>query len=99
MPNLLVSDEAHAHALPGSTTPSAHHIAGCQTRFLLSYVRHELGDEGVAELLAAAGETRSAEELTDVTSRSSYDQFRRPLEAAGALVGGLSTVWWRRERS
>jgi hypothetical protein len=55
-------------------------------------VRHELGDEGVAELLAAAGETRSAEELTDVTSRSSYDQFRRPLEAAGALVGGLDRL-------
>lgn len=46
------------------------------------------GDDLVAEVLAAAGEARSAADLEQDGTWSSYDQLRRLLEAASARLGG-----------
>jgi diguanylate cyclase (GGDEF)-like protein len=63
-------------------------FAGINTNLLLRYVHDELGDDSVARLLRSANETRSAEQLLDAGSWSSYDQFRRLLTAAAANFGG-----------
>ena len=56
------------------------HLSGC------------LGDDGVAELLRRSGETRTAAVLRDDTQWSSYAQFRRILEEAARLLGGVERL-------
>ncbi len=61
--------------------------AGVTTRLIVAYVRRHLGDEGVARLLALAGETRPVEVLEDERSWSSYAAKVALFEAAEALTG------------
>ncbi len=71
------------------------HFSGINTRILFDHVKERLGDEGVKVLIEQAGEDRTVDSLLDDTSWSSYDQFRRLLEAASELlapVGGLEGV-------
>jgi diguanylate cyclase (GGDEF)-like protein len=64
-----------------------HHFAGFNTRLLLEYLVEAVGRPVADEVLAAAGEERPWEVLTDDSSWSSYDQFRALLEATAARVG------------
>ncbi|HEY2429494.1 MAG TPA: EAL domain-containing protein [Acidimicrobiales bacterium] len=63
------------------------HFAGTNTQWLIGFLRLHAHPGTVAEVLRRAGETRSAEELCDDTTWSSYEQFRRLLEAAGDVLG------------
>ncbi len=64
------------------------HFAGTTTGWLTAYL-DAAGEPGaLRRVLEAAGETRSVEELRDDTTWSSYEQFRRLLEAAAEELGG-----------
>jgi hypothetical protein len=63
-------------------------VSGTITGEVFGYVRRERGAAGVRELLSAAGEHRSIEELEDATSWGSYVAALRLFEAADALLGG-----------
>jgi diguanylate cyclase (GGDEF)-like protein len=65
----------------------ARDTAGVTTRLILTYVRRQLGDDGVARLLALAGETRPREVLEDERNWSSYQQKVALFEAAQELTG------------
>jgi len=64
------------------------HFSGVAARVLIDHVEHRRGAAGIKQLLSAAGETRSVEQLTSPSGWSTYDQFRRLLLAAGAALGG-----------
>ena len=59
---------------------------------LVQHVRAVRGDEGVAELLARAGETRPEAVLLDDASWSSYGEMRRLLEASVEVLGSLEAL-------
>jgi diguanylate cyclase (GGDEF)-like protein len=65
-----------------------HHVGGAYTRALVSFLRDELGGEGLGAVLRRAGENRPEELLLDDLSWSSYAQFRALLEAAADSLGG-----------
>jgi diguanylate cyclase (GGDEF)-like protein len=62
-------------------------ISGALTGVVVRYVRKLAGDEGVARMLALAGEARTPGQLEDVTSWSSHEQAIALLEAAGQVLG------------
>jgi diguanylate cyclase (GGDEF)-like protein len=61
--------------------------SGVTTRLIVAYVRRHLGDEGVAQLLERAGDTRPVPVLEDERSWSTYDQKIALFEAAASLTG------------
>jgi hypothetical protein len=71
-----------------SATPS--HFAGINTSLLFRYVADELQPGSADALLRGADERRSAEELADPGTWSTYDQFRKLLETASSLFGGAA---------
>ena len=68
------------------------HYVGTMTRMLVQHVRAWCGDEGVADLLARAGESRPESVLLDDASWSSYEQMRRLLEASVQVLGSLDAL-------
>ena len=70
-----------------SATPSLH-FAGINTSLLFRYIADELPLGSVDELIQRAGEHRTAAELVDPGTWSSYEQFRSILETASSLFGG-----------
>jgi diguanylate cyclase (GGDEF)-like protein len=64
---------------------SEHHVSGVYTKMLMEFLVETLSADTVHELLEAAGESRPLAELADITSWSSYSQFRRLLEARARL--------------
>lgn len=70
-----------------SATPSLH-FAGINTSLLLRYIADELPPGSVDELLRVADEHRSAAQLADPGTWSTYQQFRVLLETASSLFGG-----------
>ena len=68
------------------------HFAGTNSRLLLEHVEACAGPEGVAEVVALAREERPMGVLRDDTTWSSYTQFRRLLEAAGTVLGGVDRL-------
>ena len=68
------------------------HFGGVNTRMLLELVEWRLGAEALAEVLAAAGESRPLEALLDDATWSSYDEFRALLEAAAVSLGGCDVL-------
>ena len=64
------------------------HFAGTNTWLLVRYLRENGGPEAPERLLREAGDPRTAEELFDLATWSSYDQFRRLLEVAAESFGG-----------
>lgn len=60
--------------------------SGATTRLLIGYVRTRGGDDAVAEVLRRSGVQRTAEELEDETSWSSYDERIRLFTAAVEVV-------------
>src|SRR6185503_13915631 len=67
--------------------PPELHFAGVNTWMLMRYLRDHAGPDVTARVLAEAEETRTEEELFDLATWSSYDQFRRLLEATAANCG------------
>ena len=67
--------------------PSSRQAAGINTRLAVRYVRAHAGEEGVSEMLRLAGETRSAQELEDERTWSTYGQLIRLFEAAAKVLG------------
>ncbi len=63
------------------------HFAGVNSYLMIRYLRETGGDASVAQLLRAAGETRSADALYDLGTWSSYEQFRRLLEVMADTSG------------
>ncbi len=62
-------------------------ISGALTAVLVRYVRQHSGDSGVLQMLAVAGSHRSAGELEDVTSWSSYEEAVSLLHAGAQVTG------------
>jgi diguanylate cyclase (GGDEF)-like protein len=64
-----------------------HHVSGFYTTMLMEFLLGRMPANAVAELLLRAGEVRTITDLSQPSSWSSYDQFRRLLEAAKMAVG------------
>jgi diguanylate cyclase (GGDEF)-like protein len=62
-------------------------ISGSMTGVTVRYVRNALGNEGVARLLARAGDPRPATVLEEPTSWTSYRHMLRLFDAAAELTG------------
>ncbi len=69
----------------GMAIPAEHHVSGVYTKLLMEFLVETMPSDRISELLRAAGESRSLEELADAASWSSYRQFRRLLEERSRL--------------
>lgn len=58
------------------------------TLYLVGFLQLHAHAGAVQEVLRLAGEVRSADELAEDTTWSSYDQFRALFEAAGVVLCG-----------
>src|SRR4051812_16629558 len=75
-----------------ASTDREHHFPGYHTRMVLEHDSACLGDDGVAELLHRCDETRTAALLSEDLEWSSYAEFRRILEEAARLLGGVDRL-------
>src|SRR5688572_3715915 len=71
---------------------TSRHFAGTLARMVVEYFRNHEAEGSVEELLRRSGETRAVEIFTDDSCWSSYDQFRRLLEAATTMLGGADRL-------
>ena len=62
------------------------HIAGTTTRLILAHVRGRTGRRGVEAVLAAAGDPRTARDVADEATWSTYDQTIALFEAAAKVL-------------
>jgi diguanylate cyclase (GGDEF)-like protein len=77
-------------ALPDSTPesdPTAGQVSGLFTMMLMAYLEEKLTADALVDLLRRAGDSRRVEELKDMGSWSTFDQFKRLLEEAARLLG------------
>jgi diguanylate cyclase (GGDEF)-like protein len=72
--------------------PPGLHFAGVNTWLLVRYLRDHADPAVAARVLHDAGETRTEDELFDLATWSSYDQFRRLLEATARNCGGVAAL-------
>jgi len=72
--------------------PPGLHFAGVNTWLLIRYLREHEGPDAATRVLHEAGELRSEEDLFDIASWSSYQQFRRLLEVTARLFGGNAAL-------
>jgi diguanylate cyclase (GGDEF)-like protein len=63
------------------------HFAGVNSWLMIRYLHEQGGPDAVEQLLRATNETRTADELADLGTWSTYDQFRRLLEGMRAALG------------
>ena len=75
-----------------ATPISERHVGGTLTRMVVEHFRTHVGPDSVAELLRRAGEHRDMAVLLDDGAWSSYGQFRRLLEAAAEMLGGVDRL-------
>jgi diguanylate cyclase (GGDEF)-like protein len=68
------------------------HFAGINTWLLMRYLRDHEGPDAARRLLREAGDTRTVDELFDVATWSSYDQFRKLLGVAADSFGGTQML-------
>jgi diguanylate cyclase (GGDEF)-like protein len=68
------------------------HFAGVNTWLMIRYLRAHQGPDAARELLRAAGEHRTVDELFDLATWSSYEQFRRLLEVMAKSFGGAEAL-------
>ena len=73
-------------AMSAQDAAEARHISGSTTWNIINLVRRRRGEEGVRRLLDLAGESRSASELEDDATWSSFWQGKALFEAAAALL-------------
>jgi diguanylate cyclase (GGDEF)-like protein len=69
-----------------------HHISGYHTMVLMRFLKATLPSQSIEDILARVGECRSPEELSDLSSWSSYEQYRRLLQAAAVSLGDPSRL-------
>ena len=67
--------------------PVQHHVSGFYTTMLMESLLDRMSSDAVADVLLRAGEVRSVADLSQSSSWSSHDQFRRLLEEAKVAVG------------
>ena len=78
---------------PGTTgDDAARDVSGAITGVAIGYVRLQRGDAGVQELLAVAGEGRSAEVMSDPAAWVSYGSALRLFEAAETVLADPDTA-------
>ncbi len=82
-------DDAYDVAVESDLSPGLH-FAGVNTWLLLRYLRDHEGADGVARVLRESAERRTADELSDLATWSSYEQFRRLLEVTASFFGGAA---------
>src|SRR5260221_4335023 len=70
--------------------PPGLHFAGVNTWMLIRYLRDQAEPGAATRVLAEAEETRTEDELFDIATWSSYEQFRRLLEATASNCGTAS---------
>jgi hypothetical protein len=58
------------------------HVSGLYTNMLMDLLTQWLAEDEINDVLARAGETRVVEDLNNVASWNSYEQFKRLLKAA-----------------
>ena len=63
-------------------------FGGPLTGIIVRYLREHTPEGTIEAVLRAAGETRSADTLSDDNGWSSYQQYRRLLEATAGVLGG-----------
>ena len=66
-----------------------HHVSGLYVTMLIDSLANHLSTDEIRAMLSRAGESRSLEELSESSSWSSYDQFRRLLEEAKRTTDSL----------
>jgi diguanylate cyclase (GGDEF)-like protein len=76
---------------PDRSDVGGRHVGGATTGALIGYLERTLGGDAVAQVLALAGEARTAEEIVDTTTWSSYEQAVALFRAA-AVVSGQADV-------
>jgi diguanylate cyclase (GGDEF)-like protein len=87
------TEGAPGAAREGATMASAFdlsqgsHISGSTTAVIVRWVRNQLGDDAVQEMIDHAGEKRPPAQLEDVSEWSSYLQATALLEAALRVTG------------
>ena len=62
-------------------------ISGIYTMAILDFLERRLSADELNDFLARAGETRSVEDLKDLSSWTSFDQFKRLLQGASRSLG------------
>ncbi len=70
----------------------AHDFGGILTQYVVGYLQRETPEGTLARVLELAGETRSLAVLGDATTRSSYGEYRRLLEATSHVLGGPAAL-------
>ena len=83
-------DPSRGSTPEGARTPeadlgTADQISGIYTMAIMDSLEKRLSAEDLLDFLARAGETRSVEELRDLASWTSFDQFKRLLQEASRL--------------
>jgi hypothetical protein len=78
------------HAGTGEST--GRDFSGLLIRFVIRYLETRTPAGTLERVLRSAAETRTATVLSDVTTWSSYAQFRSLLEATGEVCDGLATL-------
>jgi diguanylate cyclase (GGDEF)-like protein len=73
-------------------TESGRDFSGVITRYLLSFLQTSTPPGTIERVLHDAGETRPMEVLCDASGWSSYDQYRRLLEATARELGGVAKL-------
>lgn len=69
--------------MAGESDPEANrHISGLYTQMLVSYLQERLSPGAMDRVLLRAGESRGLDELSNISSWSSYQQFKRLLQEA-----------------
>jgi diguanylate cyclase (GGDEF)-like protein len=77
---------------PAADGSEERHISASVTWNIVNLVRRRAGEDGVSRLLARAGEDRSAEQLQDDATWSSYVQGRALFEAASDVLGDIHAL-------
>ncbi len=70
----------------------AQDFGGILTQYVVGYLQREAPVGTLARVLELAGETRSLAILGDATTRSSYGEYRRLLEATSHVLGGPAVL-------
>src|SRR5580704_1272579 len=65
---------------PAAGGAEHHHIAGLYAHMLMVPLAEQLSHQEVRDILRRAGDDRSIEDVCDVTSWNSYQQFKRLLQ-------------------
>jgi diguanylate cyclase (GGDEF)-like protein len=69
--------------MAGRSGPEANrHISGLYTQMLVAYLQERMSPATLRRVLEQAGERRSLQELSDISTWSSYRQFKRLLQEA-----------------